>query len=435
MSTRGSQRRATRIRFPRGAIITGLTAFLVFASVGVAAAVWTAPSPLGSTVKAGTLSVSVSPADIAKLTVVYSPTKLSFTSAISVANTGDIPANYSVQIKAASNGLSDTTTLTGWIASSASPCTAAAAVPAQSASAVLSTGLSAPDSVAVGAVDVFCVRTSIPAGYATTVGPASVPTVTLSFTQGSWNGSSSASATQTVADTLAPSVPGTPVASATTAAKTTLAWAASSDNVAVTNYDIFRDGALVGTVTSPATTFTDSRLTGATGYAYTVRARDAAGNVSPASAGRGVTTAAFDTSVNYQVRFTSADLCIDAGASPGANGSALVTLACQAGRNQTWQFVNVSGANYKIVSTATPSLAWDIYGARTDDGAPAITWNFTGNDNQLWTIASAGNGTVRFASVRSGKCLTLNSTTPNSPVQQLTCAGTAAQTFTLSQLP
>lgn len=435
MSTRHHRRR-TRIRVPRAAIIAGLTAFLVLASSGVAAAVWTSSaSSLGSTVTAGTLAVTVAPADVAKLTVVYSPTALSYTSAVSITNSGTIPANYTVQITAPKNGLADNTTLTGWIVASASQCTAGSGVGAQSASAVLSSGLSTADSVAVGAADIFCVRTTIPASYAATVGPASTPTVLLSYSQGSWNGSSTATATQSVADSLAPSAPGTPVASATTAAKTTLTWAASTDNVAVTDYDVYRNRMLVGTVSAPTVTFTDTGLTGATKYSYTVKARDAAGNVSAESNVRRVTTAAFDTSVNYQVKSLSTNLCIDGGVSPGAWGNALVTLACQTGRSQRWQFVNVSGANYRIVSSDSPSLNWDISGSSTTDGSPAITWGWSGNNNQLWTIGSEGNGKLHFTNVNSGKCLTPKSTTTNAPAQQYTCDGSSSQSFTLTPVP
>ncbi|MHC5795620.1 RICIN domain-containing protein [Lacisediminihabitans sp. FW035] len=430
-----TRRRSTRVRLPRAAIAGGLALFLVLAGAGVATAVWTALSPLSSTVSSGRLSVTVTPADVANLNATYSPAVLSDTAAVSVTNSGTVPANYTVQIKAASNGLSNATTLTGWIVTSLSQCTAASAVGAQSGSAVLSTGLSTADSVAVGAVDIFCVRTTIPASYATTVGPPSVPTVLLTYTQGSWSGTSTATASQTVADTLAPSAPGTPLASGTTAAKTTLSWAASTDNVAVTSYDVYRKGTLAGTVSAPTVTFTDSGLTGGTTNAYTVKARDAAGNVSTASAARNVTTAVFDTSVNYQVNFTAANFCVDGGASPGANGNSLVTLACQTGRSQTWQFANVSGANYKIVSTASPSLVWDISGASTTDGSPAITWGWSGSNNQLWTITSEGNGKVHVASVNSGKCLTLKSNASGSQVQQYTCDGTATQTFTLTQVP
>jgi len=61
-----------------------------------------------------------------------------------------------------------------------------------------------------------------------------------------------------------------------------LSWSASTDNVAVAGYRVYRNGALVGTAT--ATGYTDSPG-GKKGmsYTYTVVAYDAAGNLSPQS--------------------------------------------------------------------------------------------------------------------------------------------------------
>ncbi|HVW23597.1 MAG TPA: Ig-like domain-containing protein [Candidatus Saccharimonadales bacterium] len=71
-----------------------------------------------------------------------------------------------------------------------------------------------------------------------------------------------------------------------------LTWDASTDDVAVTGYKIYRDGNLVGT--SPSASFTDSGLQPTTQYTYTVKAYDAANNNSVASAALQPTTA-FDT--------------------------------------------------------------------------------------------------------------------------------------------
>ena len=89
-------------------------------------------------------------------------------------------------------------------------------------------------------------------------------------------------------DTQAPGVPANLVASSTTTTGTTISWTASTDNVAVTGYDVYRDGAYVQTVTALA--FADTNLSANTSYSYTVKAHDAAGNVSAASAALGVTT-------------------------------------------------------------------------------------------------------------------------------------------------
>ncbi|WP_433513497.1 glycosyl hydrolase family 18 protein [Nonomuraea sp. CA-143628] len=86
-------------------------------------------------------------------------------------------------------------------------------------------------------------------------------------------------------DTTAPSVPGNLRSTGTTSSSVSLAWDASTDNVGVTGYDVYRGSTQVTTVTG--TSYTDSGLAAATSYTYTVRARDAAGNVS--AAGNSVT--------------------------------------------------------------------------------------------------------------------------------------------------
>ncbi|MEV4835785.1 glycosyl hydrolase family 18 protein [Nonomuraea sp. NPDC049486] len=83
-------------------------------------------------------------------------------------------------------------------------------------------------------------------------------------------------------DTQAPSVPGNLRSTGVTSASISLAWNASTDNVGVTGYEVYRGSTLVTTVTG--TTHTDTGLNADTGYTYTVRARDAAGNRSAASA-------------------------------------------------------------------------------------------------------------------------------------------------------
>ncbi|MFB4293897.1 carbohydrate-binding protein [Nonomuraea sp. ATR24] len=89
-------------------------------------------------------------------------------------------------------------------------------------------------------------------------------------------------------DTQAPSVPANLRSTGTTTTSVSLAWNASTDNVAVSGYDVYRGSTLVSTATG--TSFTDTGRTPNTSYTYTVRARDAAGNVSAASNAVTVTT-------------------------------------------------------------------------------------------------------------------------------------------------
>ena len=72
----------------------------------------------------------------------------------------------------------------------------------------------------------------------------------------------------------------------------TLNWTASTDNVGVTAYQIFRDGSLAGTVagTPPAVTFNDAGLQANMRFDYFVVARDAQNNVSAHSNSISVTT-------------------------------------------------------------------------------------------------------------------------------------------------
>ena len=91
-----------------------------------------------------------------------------------------------------------------------------------------------------------------------------------------------------VADTQAPSVPSTISASNITTNSFTASWAASSDNVAVTGYDVFKDGVLAQNTTNINFSFTG--LNPNTTYSITVKARDAAGNVSAASSPLSVKT-------------------------------------------------------------------------------------------------------------------------------------------------
>ncbi|MCD7442594.1 cellulase family glycosylhydrolase [Streptomyces lincolnensis] len=108
------------------------------------------------------------------------------------------------------------------------------------------------------------------------------------------------------ADTQAPTAPGTPTASAVTATSATLTWAASSDNVGVTRYDVVRvngtSETAVASSATPSTTLTG--LTADTAYTFAVYARDAAGNRSARSATVNVTTDDAPTgtcSVGYRV--------------------------------------------------------------------------------------------------------------------------------------
>ncbi|GAA0411369.1 fibronectin type III domain-containing protein [Paenibacillus motobuensis] len=84
-------------------------------------------------------------------------------------------------------------------------------------------------------------------------------------------------------DTQAPTAPGNLNASGITSSSITLQWTASTDNVGVTEYVIYQGTATVGSVSGSTLIFTHTGLTPDTTYSYSVKAKDAAGNVSPSS--------------------------------------------------------------------------------------------------------------------------------------------------------
>lgn len=94
-----------------------------------------------------------------------------------------------------------------------------------------------------------------------------------------------------VPDTEPPTAPAGVTASATDTS-VVVSWDAATDNKGVTKYQVTRTGGTLGTVVTDvgSTVFSDSGLEEKTAYTYTVKAVDAAGNTSPASATATATT-------------------------------------------------------------------------------------------------------------------------------------------------
>ena len=138
--------------------------------------------------------------------------------------------------------------------------------------------------------------------------------------------------TQPGGDTQAPTAPTNLASTAQTASSITLSWAASTDNMGVTGYDVYNGTALATSVTG--TTATISRLAADTSYTFTVKAKDAAGNVSATSNAVTVKTAAGTTN-------------------PGVS-------AWQANTAYTvGQLVTYSGKTYKCLQAHTSLPGWN----------------------------------------------------------------------------
>lgn len=98
----------------------------------------------------------------------------------------------------------------------------------------------------------------------------------------------------TTTDTVPPSDPTNLTSPTQTSSSVDLTWSASTDNIGVVGYEIYKNSVFAGTSSSTAYTLTG--LTPSTAYSVSVKAKDAAGNLSNASTTLQVTTlAALDT--------------------------------------------------------------------------------------------------------------------------------------------
>ncbi|WP_336208741.1 PQQ-dependent sugar dehydrogenase [Nonomuraea sp. LPB2021202275-12-8] len=172
-------------------------------------------------------------------------------------------------------------------------------------------------------------------------------------------------------DTSPPTTPGTLSASGTTASAITLAWGASTDNVGVSGYDVLRapgasGGSFAQIGTSATASYTDGGLASSTTFRYQVRARDAAGNVSPLSNTVTVTT----------------------GSGGGGTGGCTVTPTTQTqwGTGYVIQPVTVANSGTSAINGWTVTLTLPVGHALTG------SWNATPTTSgQTVTFRNAGH--------------------------------------------
>ena len=84
------------------------------------------------------------------------------------------------------------------------------------------------------------------------------------------------SASSAPADTTPPSVPAGLTAVAQSSTQILVSWTASTDASGISAYRVYRNGAATAVATVQTTNYTDTGLTAATLYSYTVSAVDAA---------------------------------------------------------------------------------------------------------------------------------------------------------------
>ncbi|MFI5649338.1 glycoside hydrolase family 6 protein [Kitasatospora sp. NPDC051705] len=171
-----------------------------------------------------------------------------------------------------------------------------------------------------------------------------------------------------------PTVPGGLAVTGATSTSVSLSWTASTDPAGVTGYSVYRNGAKVATVAT--TGYTDTGLSPATAYQYTVTAQDAAGKVSaPSAAVTGTTT------------------------SSGGGGSSGCTAGYAVGND--WG----SGFTAGVTVTNTGSTATKSW---------TVTWSWGGNQQitNSWNAAtSQSGGAVTATSQAYNGALAANGTT------------------------
>lgn len=174
----------------------------------------------------------------------------------------------------------------------------------------------------------------------------------------SWNATAGSSSGGGTGDTTPPSAPANLAVTGTTSTSASLSWSPSTDNVGVTGYDVYRGSTLVGSPTG--TTFTDTGLTASTQYSYTVKAFDAAGNLSSASNAVTATTAA-----------------ASGGGGTGGGGA-----SCSATYTVSNQWNTGFTANVTVTNTGTtPTKSWQVSWTWPGNQQVTSMWNATGTQS------------------------------------------------------
>jgi len=211
-------------------------------------------------------------------------------------------------------------------------------------------------------------------------------------------------ATTTATDTTAPTAPTNLASPSKTDTTADLTWDASTDEVGVVSYNIFRDGVLNKNVPSNSGQLTG--LTAETPYSFTVSALDAAGNQSAQSTAFTVTTNAAATGLDasYQAVLDYAT----------TNAIALPDSAQQTIDNQLMIDYKATGAFVKedavgnFAGTATKAfklICWKRLIQMVEIGTPI--WNTTGvkgngTDSAIDTLFVPFTDAVNFSLANSG---------------------------------
>jgi chitodextrinase len=222
--------------------------------------------------------------------------------------------------------------------------------------------------------------TATPAAGSTFAGWSGACTGTATTCSFTLNANTAVNAIFNTTDTSAPTIPANLTATAVSSSQINLSWTASSDNVGVAGYQVFRAGVQIANITPAATTFQNTTgLLPSTSYTYTVRAYDAVGNLSAPSTAASATT---QVGATYTLTTTAAGTGGTISRSPNATTYAAGTV---------------------VTLTATPTtsghtVSWTGCGSTVSGSTCVITVN--ANTTVTATFAAVVTGTTYY--VRPG---------------------------------
>ncbi len=234
-------------------------------------------------------------------------------------------------------------------------------------------------------------------------------------------------------DTQAPTTPTSLASTSKTATSISLSWTASTDNVAVTGYDVYANSTYKTTVSG--TTATITGLTASTAYSIYVKAKDAAGNASASSNTISVTTNSSGTGTATDLLFSeyiegsgnnkALEIANNTGSSVSLSAYTIKKQTNGAGSWSTGLALSgtlTTGSKFVIVNSSISSTCFSPSSANISTTATELTFN--GNDAVglfkngvlIDIIGTFNGGTANFAvdvTLRRKSTVTSPSTTFN----------------------
>lgn len=198
----------------------------------------------------------------------------------------------------------------------------------------------------------------------------------------------------TTADTQPPTAPTNLTATAVSSSQINLAWTASTDNVGVTGYQVFRGSTQIATTTT--TSYSNTGLAASTTYSYTVKAFDAANNISGSS---NTATATTQPNAGYTLETggtASANAFYDSNNQPqyAFDGSITNQLGWgNTGSLPSWLEYDYPTA--KVITRYRMYVASNQLGGWGLEDYNPKTWQFQGSNGTTWvTLQSVPDGAL-----------------------------------------